>query len=712
MMRISFSARALFLLLAAAAPVCSQVFEVISMDGSAKVQRVQKKEWEKLSIGSQLHDNDIAESFFQTKCVLRFGKGNVVIIGSNSKVLVNIRERENPPGTVISEVNLTLFGGACFVKAIAQAHIAVYTSNAVGETDSGSFSTVVESRTGETGFQVLGGKVKTRNIAQKEGIECNSGQTTMIFPGKEPTAPLYITYKHVSVLKHFFGEEYVQSELDAAGIRPTEDRTSRSSTLLSDALMEGRVRNTQDLSSYKIPFSLNKIYGAIISDREKRKRIFNSLYRPETGRYKGLYLKQRSSFTFANGGLYPIVTLVPSIASGAFDAGLRLPLASNYTGSMSMYGFSSFAGILDKIDHLSWESAGGGVSIGLGAQQDLTIGSGNVVRGFSNADPYGLFQPLGLSASFSTNELGMEVFFADVSRFSIGGVHLVLAPTTYRFGVGYFFDADQFQPISPKENNRFKILPDSASFTLAPASLNANIYEFDFSWDAVLSEDFQASFHADFAQKLKSGGTDGFVLNIPRVVIFWNLMRIQAGFVAESGRLVDGQFNAAYRGNRWRLFGVQGTDTLATQNTILSDKRLCQGANLSVGFNPYKGMALELSLRQNIHESHTFTIDSTKLGPGTDISFSLCIDDSLLKPVRFGELYVRQEHSGLYPPHSALFASWEFIAGASVSTHPIYFGISLDADASFRFLDMNFDNKIGQGDGLFGFSIGFSRGFN
>jgi len=71
----------------------AQTFEVISLDGSAKVQRVQKKDMENLSIGSQLHDNDIVESFFQTKCVLRFGKVNIVIIGSNSKILLNIREK-------------------------------------------------------------------------------------------------------------------------------------------------------------------------------------------------------------------------------------------------------------------------------------------------------------------------------------------------------------------------------------------------------------------------------------------------------------------------------------------------------------------------------------------------------------------------------------------------------------------------------------------
>ena len=325
----------------------AQTFEVISLDGSAKVQRVQKKDMENLSIGSQLHDNDIVESFFQTKCVLRFGKVNIVIIGSNSKILLNIREKETAPGTIISDVNLTLFSGACFVKAISQAHIGVYTSNAVGETDNGSFSTVVESKTGETGFQVLGGNAKTRNIAQKEGINLGSGQTTMIFPGKEPTAPLYITYKHVSVLKHFFGEDYIVSELEAAGIKPTEDKSSRSSLLSQDQLF-GR-GSSQDLSTYKTPFSLNKIFGAILEDRKKNTNLYTPI--PKPGRpasaLNKLTLEQRTLIAATSAGTFPSIQIIPSYSLGPVNAGLRLSLSSNYTGSIGMYGFSSGAGILD-----------------------------------------------------------------------------------------------------------------------------------------------------------------------------------------------------------------------------------------------------------------------------------------------------------------------------------------------------------------------------
>jgi hypothetical protein len=689
----------------------AQTFEVIAIDGSAKAQRVQKKDWDKLVIGSQLHDNDIVESFFQTKCVLRFGKGNIVIIGSNSKVLLNIRERESAPGTIFSEVNLTLFAGACFVKAIAQTHIGVYTSNAMGETENGSFSTVVENRTGETGFQTLGGKVKTRNIAQKEGIDLISGQTTMVLPSKEPTAPLYITYKHVSVLKHFFGDEYIQSELDAAGIKPTEDRTSRSSTLLSDALMNSPYGNEQEMSNYKMPFSLNKIYGLILDDRKKNTHVFNPIVKPDTRCNLGKNLEQRTNLTLAGGKAFPVIKLIPSYSSAAFDAGLRLSVASNYTGNLGMYGFSSFSGILDNIDHISWTPPGAPFLLTLGTQTDLTIGSGNVVNGFCNTDPYALFQPLGFYGEYGKNDFGAQVYIADISRFSIGGVYCEYRPTTYCFGAGYFFDAQQFQKVSPTANSRYKIRPDSVTVTLDSSSINAHIYELNFSYYPVFHDDFQIEILADFAQKFKSNSTDGFVLNVPTMKVVWEKIQFKAGFTTEAGRLINGQFNSYYMANRWRVGKTPGGDTLSTLNTMLSDKRSSVGVHLDFSGTLYKGTEIAFFLRQNIREQHTFSMDTVASSPGTDLGLSLRVNEQLLKYIRYGEFFVRQEHSGLYPPHSSLFSSWEFSLGVSVLTLPLYAGIALDTDFSLGFLDLNFDNRVGSEDALVGFSIGFSRGF-
>ncbi|MGB7568796.1 MAG: hypothetical protein WBM07_13130 [Chitinivibrionales bacterium] len=704
--------RAVFLLCAVSVSR-AQTFEVISLDGSAKVQRVQKKELENLAIGSQLHDNDIVESYFQTKCVLRFGKGNIVIIGSNSKILVNIREKETSPGILTSDVNLTLFSGACFVKAISQAHIGVYTSNAVGETENGSFCTVVESKTGETGFQILGGNAKTRNIAQKEGINLASGQTTMIFPGKEPTAPLYITYKHVSVLKHFFGEDYITSELEAAGIKPTEDKSSRSSLLSQDQLF-GR-GNSQDLTTYKALFSLNKIYGAILADREKNRNFYVPIQKPQQSANNKLTLELRTSIAMTSLGVFPDIQVVPSYSTGPVNAGLRLSFASNYTGSIGMYGFSSGAGILDLIDHITWGKIDDPIYVKAGPLNNYTIGSGLVVNNFNNGNPFCLFQPLGFSFNASTGDLSAQGFIADLSQFSIGGVNVLYEPSRYHLGVGYFFDGDQYQAISPIENNRFTILPQVNSSTVKiDSTAGVNIYEVDAGMDVVCSEDLRVFLGVDFAQKFLSSRTDGFAAEIPTVIFDGDRMHFEAGIITESGRLIAGQFNSYYMSNRWRIDSTENGDTLVTQNSMLSSKRLCQGINLLFGISPYTGMALQVSLRQNFVENHSFDTsyvhDTTKLSPGTDLSLSLCVNDSLIKLVKYGEIYLRHDHTGIFPPRSTLFSSWGFSTGLTIITNPIIFGVSLNGDLGFSFLDMNKNNRIDAGDAVFKFSISLMRG--
>jgi hypothetical protein len=157
---------------------------------------------------------------------------------------------------------------------------------------------------------------------------------------------------------------------------------------------------------------------------------------------------------------------------------------------------------------------------------------------------------------------------------------------------------------------------------------------------------------------------------------------------------------------------LSGDTMIVTQNSILSKKRTCQGLQLGFGINPYKGTSIEISLRQNVAEKNTFNrnFDTTKISPGTDLSLLLRADDDLVKQLRFAQAYIRQEHMGLFPPHSSMFSSWEFSAGVAAATRPLYFGISLEGSFSFQFLDLNFNNRIDPGDGMTVFSIVLSRG--
>jgi hypothetical protein len=703
----------LCVLLSASGAFCEAVFDVISLDGSAKVQRVQKKDWEKLVIGSQVNDNDIIETYFQAKIVLQFGRGNVAILGSNSKALLNIREQKGDTGEAFSEVNLTLFSGGCFVKAVSRCHISVYTSNAVGETDNGSFSAVVESKTGETGFQTLGGNVKSRNIAQKEGIRLVSGQTTMIFPGKEPTAPLYITTRHVSVLKHFFGDEYIEAELGSAGIKPTEE-TGTGTASMSQAMLAQQYGRSADQGMYKIPFSLNKIYGSILSDRDKNRVHFNAIKKPELFRERPLEIQEDNSFAMALGGAYPAFTVSPSYTGNIYSIGLRLPFAANYTTQLSMYDFSSAQGFFDLIDHVAVGPFGDSNFVRLGCLENYTIGDGLVVDGFNARNPYSLFHPLSLGGQVKINDFSAHAFIADLSSFSIGGIHLLYEPSIYHFGIGYFYDANQYQKTTDSYGYRFDVLPQANSNTeVLDSAMSAFIYQLDLGVDILNEYDLYVAINIEFAQKLAGLSTDGWVLRAPSMRFDWSSMFFKTGLAFEGGRLVEGQFNSFYMSNRARVLASGGLhDTLITQNTMLSTHRSDGKAEFSFGITPVRGISIEANCAPMLYNRRAIEGDPSANIGGVDFGLSLSVNDSLFAPIKWGTLYVRQTRTDLYPPRSP-FPSWGFQAGLELMTNPLLFGVGFSAGFTMYFLDLTKYNDMVDPatDNILEFSIGIRRGF-
>jgi hypothetical protein len=703
----------LIVCMAASVAFCDAVFDVISLDGSAKVQRVQKKDWEKLVVGSQVTDNDIVETYFQAKIVLQFGRSNVAILGSNSKALLNIREQKGDTGAAVSEVNLTLFSGGCFVKAVSNCHISVYTSNAVGETENGSFSAVVESKTGETGFQTLGGSVKSRNIAQKEGIRLVSGQTTMIFPGKEPTAPLYITTRHVSVLKHFFGDEYIESELGTAGIKPTEEMGTGAASL-SQAMQAQQYGKYSDQGMYKIPFSLNKIYGSILSDRDKNKVRFNAFQKPEPYRESGLEVREDNSFALARGSAFPAFTVSPSYTTKLFSAGLRLPFAANHTTQLSMYDFSSTQGFFDLVDHVAAGPFRDSTFINFGTLENYTVGGGLVVDGFNARSPYSLFHPLSLSGRIKLDDFSARAFVADLSSFSIGGIHLLYEPSRYHFGAGYYYDAAQYQKNTDSSGYRFAVLPQADSNTVVPDSaMTAFIYQLDVGVDILTEYDLYVAITMEFAQKIAGLATDGWVLSAPSLSFNWSSMFFKTGLVLEAGRLIQGQFHSFYMSNRARVLNTGGLhDTLITQNTMLSRHKADGKVEFSFGINPVRGISIEANFAPMLYNRSAIADDSSANIGGVDFGLSLSVNDSLFAPIKWGTLYVRQTRTDLYPPRSP-FPSWGFQAGLELMTNPILFGVGFSAGFSLFFLDLvKYNGTVDPAtDNVLEFSIGIRRGF-
>lgn len=687
-------------------------FELIKLEGTARIQRSQKKTWDDLEVGVKVQDNDIVETFFKTKLIVRYGKKNIAILGSNSKALFNISEFKDETKTV-TEASFTLFAGGLFAKAVKNCRVSVYTSNGVAETSQGAVSAVVDAKSGETGFQVLGGSVAVRNIAQQKTRTLGAGQTTMVLPGRAPTAALYLTHKHVSVLKHYFGEEYVDAQLESAGITPTDESAGGGRMSLSQNLMlDVDARKQADKGMYKRLFSLNNIYGSILADRASRVRTYKPVHEPRQLFDNRAELGFRGNVAVANGKTYPSISLTPSFSVGILDLGLRLRAAKNSSGTFRFHSFTGkFPGILDLIDHIDLGNRQDSLFLHLGSIRDLRLGRGLMIDHFDNSNPYWLFQPLGVHGRAQPfNQLTLEGFLADIADPTVGGAHVFYTPSMYYVGAGFYFDVNQFRSLSRKPGNRFTAMPDTVP---KGAKSHALFYEADLGVDVIYTQRLKVKLMAEFAQKLFDANA-GYAMRIPTVDISWQGVEFGVGFTMETGKTLSPQFTWLYPTNRYRAVEpTSATPRFITQNSLLSRRRRTRGFHLFGRANLFTGSHLTGQLQVDYPGDTLFSDPS--LAPQNNFSYhvGISVNDSLVPFLKFGEAYFDQIHGGLYPPDEGYFPSWGVKGGLRFVTVPFLFNVAVDGALEYYYLDLDgeFNNRIDASDSVFEIWIGIRWGF-
>ncbi|MBD3314268.1 MAG: hypothetical protein GF344_00645, partial [Chitinivibrionales bacterium] len=691
------------------------VFEVTQLKGSAKVQRPPKREWVSLSTDDELLDNDIVETFFKARLAMRYGERSAVVLGSNSKALLNIKT-ESVDGVTKRNLNLTLFGGGLLVNNAGEGRVQIFTTNGVAELDSGTISAVVESKSGHTGFQILGGTARVRNVAQKEGKSLSAGQTTVILPGREPTPGLHLTYKHVSVLKHFFGKEYIEHEMEVSGIQPTSDSRSQSRISLSRNVAPQHP-NAFGTRTYKSLFSLNKIYESILEDQRKNSRMYTPLP-PPPDKAAG---KVEAGFEFSNasaaGGMFPMIVLSGGVSFQFANIGLRLPLAKGPEG-MSL-NFNGADGILDKIDYLRFGSIEQGKYLYAGSIEHLTMGGGIVVDNFSNANPYSIVRPVGMYGRFENRLLSTEAFIADLTNLKLGGAHLAFSPGGTSLSAGYYFDANKNNRVFGSGNERFIEPPTRTEIIVGPGSpegRSLQIVEMGLGVDLVNNSTLGASLNFAVAQKFskrelgklfippvpldttaespeidspdtitevssadsarfdslsdwgsEKGVLDGTVVRGPTFTVEFSRMKIGLGCVFEYGRMIDGLFNATYLTNRLREYTVEDTTYLWPLADVLSSSRRTNGLELFYGICIVPGTMLDLSFKFD-YSTHSVFVDTfftAGVTPGNsfDLLVSFAVDHRLVPVIEYGRCWLRQTNGAYFPPTGTFFASWGFETG-------------------------------------------------
>ncbi|MBN1127367.1 MAG: hypothetical protein JXA71_00165, partial [Chitinispirillaceae bacterium] len=629
-------------------------FVVTALEGPAKIQRSSKQKWEKLVVGSKVADNDMVETFFQTRLTLALGgRENAAVIGSNSKALFSIALKAVSNKKEI-ETSLSLFNGGLFIVMAKRMRVSVFSTSAVAEIDSGSAAVIVDGKTGETGVLVLGGTAMTRNISQQKGRELTTGNTTVLVPGREPSPPLHVTFRHVAVLKHFFGDNYITDVLQSAAITPADDRGG-GKVMLSDGVSQPRPQS--DALFYKRLFDLNRIYGSILEDREQR----HFRYAPITPSQQTT--AHRGSLTLRGGGgtvdgmRYPSLSLVPEIRYPYLDAGLRFRVANNYRGE-TVFDFVRTAGILDKIHHITVGSISDSLFLTVGPIERLTLGQGLVVDRFRNTDNNRISQPLGLNGRLRLGEtVSIGAFLAEVTDPTLGGVHIGYDPSIYYFGAGYYFDRNQYPVPASTSDIRYTRSRSGTSLFPDTATVAGNVAMYELGFGAAVTENHESSLRVfcDFAQKRLNGRSDGHLLRAPSLFFSRGRWSAEGGMLFESGRAFAYEFNEFYRSRRsyYKCAGGADTtaDTLLTFNSSLWDRRRAVSMFFGAGVNPMKGIDLSAKITRNIKARNAYvewkpvdsTTDTMRISPKDfSLDIRISVDRTVSRFVTYAGIYARQ----------------------------------------------------------------------
>jgi hypothetical protein len=692
-------------------------FSVISIEGNAKVQHAQQYLMDKLAKGDKILDNDIIETYFQTKLVISFGDSSIIILGSNTKALLNFKEEiiNNKP---IIKVSMTVFNGGIFINIPLTCHAEIYTSNAVGTLNAGALSVVADGKSGETGMQVIRGQANIRNITQHKGKMFNTGLTTIILPNKEPTAPLYMTNRHATVLKHFFGDEFIAAELTQSGITPTEESGS---TRLSFAKnLQIKKTKAPDEMIYKPLFNLQKIYGSILEDHWQKHRYYHS--------FKPAYLYDNSMFTLnllASTSLkakksYPTYSLITAFHHKYFEASLRFSYIKTARHDLTM-DFSSLNATTDKIEHLTIGSLKDSIYLYLGTLDNITLGEGLIVNRFTNQHPDNAYHTAGIKGQLRLPYLfNISMFVNDIFAPVIGGIHSSIEPSTYYFGAGFYFDLNQYQSVKSSEDYKFfhKNHINELSLLISPEPVY--IYELDFGTELIMHNEFRARMMIEFAQK-RNNGNDGFVTRLPTFIFYFNKSTAGISFIVESGRLLFSEFDPFYISQRStiKFDSLTATDSIMTLNNQLSKKRITSGIYLFYKTNIYKGTDFSFTYKQNYKERSTFlrsyNNQDTIVNASPDFSFMghLAFNDSLLKFIKYAGIYFEQYHGTYFPPKKNLLKSWHSRFGIEFQSKPIFNQISINGSYKLYYLDnpWRLNNFITAEDKVIDIYLGITWGF-
>lgn len=131
-----------------------------------------------------------------------------------------------------------------------------------------------------------------------------------------------------------------------------------------------------------------------------------------------------------DGKIYNQIALRPEFRFGKLGVRLDVALYLDEQGNIRKEEWDEFSDYLDKIYYVCWGEKGDPLFVKAGAFDNLTLGYGILVSGYSNTTEYPQVRKVGIHAGMQHGKLGWEVFMANVKE--ITGPGLLGGRITYK----------------------------------------------------------------------------------------------------------------------------------------------------------------------------------------------------------------------------------------------------------------------------------------
>lgn len=128
--------------------------------------------------------------------------------------------------------------------------------------------------------------------------------------------------------------------------------------------------------------------------------------------------------------IYNQIALRPEFRLGKLGVALDIAIYMDEQGNIRKEEWDEFSDYLDKLYYVRWAQPGDPFFAKLGAMDNVTLGYGILMSGYSNTTEYPQVRKVGIHTGMQFNKLGWEAFMANAKE--ITGPGLMAGRVTYR----------------------------------------------------------------------------------------------------------------------------------------------------------------------------------------------------------------------------------------------------------------------------------------